>query len=144
MHFRPFVAIWPLLYLVTSHAYAKTCEIPAQGNVSGDDSPAIVEAFTECKKDSDILFTNTTYYIKTALSFKDLENVNIDIRGRLEVSCFFNGTSHAFEDIEIANGVSSGVLISNTGSRILSRSDQEKTRIATHPQPTRIKPPPSS
>lgn len=86
MHYSRLIAIWSLLPFAITGTHAKTCKIPAQGNASGDDSPAIVEAFTKCKRNSNIIFQNTTYYIKTALSFKDLDNVNIDIRGRLEVS----------------------------------------------------------
>jgi hypothetical protein len=86
MRYSRLAAICSLLSFAITGTHAKTCKIPAQGDKSGDDSPAIVKAFTKCKRNSDIIFQNTTYYIKTALSFKDLDNVNIDIRGRLEVS----------------------------------------------------------
>uniref|UniRef100_A0A8H7KEB1 Pectate lyase superfamily protein domain-containing protein n=1 Tax=Bionectria ochroleuca TaxID=29856 RepID=A0A8H7KEB1_BIOOC len=84
MHIGSLLKLWPLLPLVVGRASAKICDIPAQGDKSGDDSPAIINAFTECRKNSAIVFQNTTYYIKRALSFKDLDNVHIDVRGRLE------------------------------------------------------------
>ncbi|KAL3495803.1 pectin lyase fold/virulence factor [Aspergillus germanicus] len=64
---------------------AKTCTIPANEDGT-DDAPAIIKAFKRCKKDSNIIFQNTTYNIGTAMNLKGLDNVRIDIQGNLEWS----------------------------------------------------------
>ncbi|KAL4902341.1 hypothetical protein BDW74DRAFT_180844 [Aspergillus multicolor] len=73
------------LPLLIPPTLAATCTIPASPN-NTDDSPAILSAFKTCKKDSIILFQNTTYTIGTALNLTGLENVRIDIKGTLQWS----------------------------------------------------------
>ncbi|KAH8429383.1 uncharacterized protein LDX57_007047 [Aspergillus melleus] len=65
--------------------YVRTCVIPANGDGS-DDSPGIIQAFKKCQKDGVIVFKNTTYNINTAMEFKDLNNVKVDIKGTLKWS----------------------------------------------------------
>ena len=50
-----------LLFLsfATSPSFAKTCTVP-HGN--GDDSPAIMKAFQDCKTDSTIVFSKGVKY----------------------------------------------------------------------------------
>ncbi|KAL1612969.1 hypothetical protein SLS60_001200 [Paraconiothyrium brasiliense] len=64
---------------------SKTCEVKS-GNPNGDDTPAILEAFNECKKDGHILFTNTTYYVGQAMTTTGLKNVDIELQGTMEWS----------------------------------------------------------
>ncbi|CEL08645.1 hypothetical protein ASPCAL11792 [Aspergillus calidoustus] len=74
-----------LVLLALPSVLAKTCTVPATEDGS-DDAPAIIKAFKRCKRDSTIIFQNTTYNIGTAMNLKDLDNVRIDIQGRLEWS----------------------------------------------------------
>lgn len=64
---------------------SKTCEVKS-GDPNGDDTPAILEAFNECKKDGHILFTNTTYYVGQAMTTTGLKNVDIELQGTMEWS----------------------------------------------------------
>ncbi|RDX56268.1 pectin lyase-like protein, partial [Lentinus brumalis] len=48
-----------------------------------DDSPSIVSAFTQCKKDASVVFLNETYHVERVLSTHGLRNVTVDIRGTL-------------------------------------------------------------
>jgi hypothetical protein len=74
---------------------AKTCTIPANEDGT-DDAPAIIKAFKRCKKDSTIIFQNTTYNIGTVMNLKGLDNVRIDIQGRLEVCTLIRGVPRQF------------------------------------------------
>lgn len=62
-----------------------TCEVES-GDVNGDDTPAILSAFEECKEDGHIIFANTTYYVGQAMNTTNLKNVDIELRGTLEWS----------------------------------------------------------
>ncbi|KAL4926426.1 pectin lyase fold/virulence factor [Aspergillus undulatus] len=73
------------MLLPTALATSKTCTIPANGN-SPDDALTTIEAFSTCKKDSTIIFANTTYNIGTVLDLQGPENVLIDIKGRLDAA----------------------------------------------------------
>ncbi|KAK5082513.1 hypothetical protein LTR70_008206 [Exophiala xenobiotica] len=62
---------------------SKTCSIPALNNPQGDDSPAILAAFNECKRDGHIIFENTTYYIGIVMKTTGLKDVDIEVKGTL-------------------------------------------------------------
>ena len=47
---------------------SKTCVVKACGKPDGDDAPAILAAFDECKSDGHIVFENTTYYVRTVMN----------------------------------------------------------------------------
>lgn len=61
---------------------ARRCVIPANNNGT-DDSPAIIAAFSECRRDSEIIFKNTTYNIAQVMNITDLDNVKIEVHGTL-------------------------------------------------------------
>ncbi|KAH7397218.1 polygalacturonase [Pyrenochaeta sp. MPI-SDFR-AT-0127] len=58
------------------------CIVPASNNGS-DDSPAILQTFSKCRKDSVIIFQDTTYNIGKVMKITNLDNVRIEIHGRL-------------------------------------------------------------
>lgn len=64
----------------------KTCTVKASGTNATDDAPAIISAFNECGHGGDIVFKATTYYINSALNISGLEDVDIDIQGKLLVN----------------------------------------------------------
>ncbi|KAK0655007.1 glycoside hydrolase family 28 protein [Cercophora newfieldiana] len=49
---------------------------------SGDDTPQIKKAFSQCSKDSQIIFQEGTYNIRQVMEFTNLKNVSIDIYGK--------------------------------------------------------------
>lgn len=65
---------------------SKTCVVPSLDDPSGDDAPAIVKAFAECKSDSHIIFEDTTYYVRTVMNTTGLRDVDIELRGTLKWS----------------------------------------------------------
>ncbi len=64
----------------------RTCIVPAAGNPSIDDTPAVLKAFSDCGHGGKILFENTTYHINRVMNTTGLEDVEIDLRGTLLVS----------------------------------------------------------
>jgi hypothetical protein len=68
----------------------RTCIIPATGKNTGDDAPAIIDAFKQCGYGGRVIFQPTTYYINTVMNISWLEDVEIDIYGTLEVSSYIN------------------------------------------------------
>lgn len=60
----------------------RRCVVPAK-NDDTDDSPAILAAFRDCKRDSDIVFQNTTYNIAQVMNVTGLENVKIELHGTM-------------------------------------------------------------
>ncbi|KAF4459106.1 polygalacturonase [Fusarium albosuccineum] len=78
----PYGSVNPVKGLNLNYDYTRTCTVASRGH-GKDDSEAIIEAFKECKKDSLIVFKNTTYNIGKVLKFTDLDNVKIDIKGTL-------------------------------------------------------------
>ena len=74
----------PVQGLENNFKYHQTCIIPARNNGS-DDTPAILDAFEKCKKNSHIRFQNTTYNIHKVMRLTELENVKIEINGTLLV-----------------------------------------------------------
>ena len=64
-----------------------TCVVKASGTNKTDDAPAIRSAFEECGRGGSIVFSpNTTYYVNSVLNISGLEDVDIDIQGKLLVS----------------------------------------------------------
>ncbi|KAK7019135.1 alpha-L-rhamnosidase rgxB [Favolaschia claudopus] len=61
----------------------KTCVIKASGTNATDDGPAIREAFENCGQHSRVVFEATTYYVNSILDIRGLEDVDIDIYGKL-------------------------------------------------------------
>ena len=64
----------------------KTCTIKASGTNATDDAPAIQSAFQDCNRGGNIIFKPTTYYINSVLNITGLEDVDVDIQGKLLVS----------------------------------------------------------
>jgi galacturan 1,4-alpha-galacturonidase len=62
---------------------SKTCAVKACGDPNGDDAPAILAAFDDCKYDGHIVFENTTYYVGTVMNTTGLQHVDIEINGTL-------------------------------------------------------------
>lgn len=62
---------------------SKTCVVKAGGDPKGDDAPAILAAFYDCKHDGHIVFEATTYYVGTVMNTTGLQGVNIEINGTL-------------------------------------------------------------
>ena len=62
---------------------SKNCSVKASGNPNGDDAPAIIQAFKDCKQDGHITFENTTYYIASIMNTTGLNKVDIEVKGTL-------------------------------------------------------------
>lgn len=62
---------------------SKKCVVKAGGDPNGDDTPAILDAFTECKTDGHIVFENTTYYVGTVMNTTGLKGVDVEVNGTL-------------------------------------------------------------
>ncbi|KAI9157877.1 Glycoside hydrolase family 28 [Paramyrothecium foliicola] len=86
-----------LIYAGASNARIeprKNCVIPAKGDGS-DDSPAILEAFHECRNKGRITFQNATYNIHKFMVTTDLSETDINIYGTLKWS---NDTAYWLEN----------------------------------------------
>jgi galacturan 1,4-alpha-galacturonidase len=57
--------------------------VKACGKPDGDDAPAILAAFDDCKADGHIVFENTTYYVRTVMNTTGLQHVDIEVNGTL-------------------------------------------------------------
>lgn len=57
-----------------------TCTVTPMG--SGDDTPQIKKAFSQCATNSRIIFQEGTYNIRQVMEFTNLKNVSIDIYGK--------------------------------------------------------------
>lgn len=64
---------------------SKVCVVPAGGNSSIDDTPAVLKAFSQCGHGGKILFQNTTYHINSVMNTTGLKDCEIDLRGTLLV-----------------------------------------------------------
>lgn len=62
---------------------SKKCVVKAGGDPKGDDAPAILDAFTQCKSDGHIIFENTTYYVGTVMNTTGLQGVDVEVNGTL-------------------------------------------------------------
>ena len=61
----------------------KTCVVKACNDPSGDDAPAIIKAFKDCREDSHIIFKDTDYYIASVMNTTGMRNVDVEVRGTL-------------------------------------------------------------
>lgn len=66
---------------------SKVCIVPAAGNSSIDDAPAVLKAFDQCGHGGKILFQNTTYHINSVMNTTGLKDCEVDLRGTLLVGC---------------------------------------------------------
>jgi len=64
---------------------SKTCNVKS-GDPSGDDTKAILAAFSDCKENGHVVFANTTYYVGQPMTTTGLKNVDIELLGTLEWS----------------------------------------------------------
>lgn len=71
--------------LVIAKSNQKTCIVESSGTNATDDSPAIWKAFERCGRNGKVIFEPTTYYVNSAMNISWLENVDIDIHGKLLV-----------------------------------------------------------
>ncbi|OOQ90343.1 Alpha-L-rhamnosidase rgxB [Penicillium brasilianum] len=67
----------------TAKGHRKSCIIKSGGSNVTDDAPAILEAFTKCGRNGKVIFAPTTYYINSVMNISWLEDVEIDIYGKL-------------------------------------------------------------
>ncbi|KAK7917752.1 hypothetical protein PG985_011360 [Apiospora marii] len=62
----------------------KTCFINSHGDGMTDDSPAILDAFSQCNDGGRAVFSqNQTYVIGTAMDWTFLSHIDIDIQGKI-------------------------------------------------------------
>ncbi|KAF1964791.1 putative exo-polygalacturonase [Bimuria novae-zelandiae CBS 107.79] len=70
----------------------KVCTVAASGTNKTDDAPAIRSALSKCNNGGRIIFEPTTYYVNSVLNITGLEDVDIDINGKLLVGPVFWST----------------------------------------------------
>ena len=74
------------LQAICAHARVRkegrVCTVIPEGH---DDSPSIISAFAQCKKDASVVFLNETYHVERVMSTHGLRNVTVDIKGTLLV-----------------------------------------------------------
>lgn len=73
---------YSLVASLQDRSAVRRCVVPAK-NDGTDDSPAILAVFCNCKRDSEIVFQNTTYNIAQVMNVTGLENVKIEVHGTL-------------------------------------------------------------
>ncbi|KAJ5357435.1 hypothetical protein N7541_004593 [Penicillium brevicompactum] len=69
--------------LVAAKSDQKQCLIKSSGSNATDDAPAILEAFHKCGRNGRVIFEPTTYYVNSIMNISWLENVDIEIHGKL-------------------------------------------------------------
>ncbi|KAL1610763.1 hypothetical protein SLS60_002433 [Paraconiothyrium brasiliense] len=62
---------------------SKVCTVAASGTNLTDDAPAIRSAFSRCNHGGSVVFNASTYYVNSVLNITGLDNVDVDIRGKL-------------------------------------------------------------
>ena len=62
----------------------KTCIVPASGSNETDDA-AIINAFKSCGSQGRVVFSPTTYYVNSVMNITWLDDVEIDLYGKLLV-----------------------------------------------------------
>jgi hypothetical protein len=87
--------------VVAGLSTSKVCVVPAAGNSSIDDTPAVLKAFDQCGHGGKILFENTTYHINSVMKTTGLKDVEIDLKGTLLVWI----STLAMHDLKTANRV---------------------------------------
>ncbi|KAL0079946.1 glycoside hydrolase family 28 protein [Phycomyces blakesleeanus] len=71
-------------WLISSALARKTCVIPASKVSGADDSLAIIDAFSRCKKNGEVVFSKgTTYNVQKAMNITGLDDVHISLRGKV-------------------------------------------------------------
>lgn len=73
------------LNLVNASPQLKTCIVKGGGSNATDDSPEILHAFKKCGKHGKVIFEPRDYYVNSVMNVFWLEDVDIDIHGRLVV-----------------------------------------------------------
>jgi galacturan 1,4-alpha-galacturonidase len=86
-----------------------TC-ILTPGGEGVDDSPAIIDAFSQCGHNGHIIFQNATFHIERVMNTTGLRNCVVDIKGTLLVS-----GCHIFDEFSCIDTLSSGARILSTG-----------------------------
>ncbi|RWA04395.1 hypothetical protein EKO27_g10707 [Xylaria grammica] len=61
----------------------KTCTVVAGGSNETDDAPAIINAFKDCGHGGRVVFQPTTYYVNSVMNITWLDDVKIDLYGKL-------------------------------------------------------------
>jgi hypothetical protein len=97
------------------------CTVTPAGNGS-DDSAAIIEAFTECKADSKIVFPSMNFSIQRVMTTVGLQNVQVDMSGYLLVSIFWTAI------VFVSDKSLSGTQIFRIGSTTHCPSDIKTNR----------------
>ncbi|KAI1357759.1 putative exo-polygalacturonase [Xylaria arbuscula] len=82
MLFRSAITILALLQPAVL-ALRKTCVVNASGSNETDDAPAIINAFKDCGSKGRVVFLPTTYYINSVMNITWLDDVEIDLHGKL-------------------------------------------------------------
>ncbi|KAF2720934.1 glycoside hydrolase family 28 protein [Polychaeton citri CBS 116435] len=62
---------------------SRICTVEASNDPNGDDTPSILKAFDDCRRDGHIIFENTTYYVRSVMNTTGLQDVDVEIRGTL-------------------------------------------------------------
>ncbi|KAF2112713.1 exo-polygalacturonase [Lophiotrema nucula] len=60
-----------------------TVEVAILEKASGDDTPAILSAFTDCKENGHIIFSNTTYHVGQVMNTTGLKDTDIELKGTM-------------------------------------------------------------
>ncbi|CAG8026859.1 unnamed protein product [Penicillium salamii] len=80
------LAIQAILFnVVIAKRQQSSCSIKSGGSNATDDAPAILEAFKQCGRNGRVIFEPTTYYVNSVMNISWLENVDIEIHGKLLV-----------------------------------------------------------
>jgi hypothetical protein len=74
-----------LLNPVVAKVPRKCCRVSSGGSNLTDDTPSILKAFKKCGRNGRVIFAPTTYYINSIMNISWLEDVDIDIYGKLLV-----------------------------------------------------------
>ncbi|KAI0535690.1 pectin lyase-like protein [Xylaria digitata] len=78
------VAFATLALLQTATAqYRKTCLVDAGENNATDDAPVIISAFKDCGHRGRVVFKPTTYYVNSVMNITWLDDVEVDLHGKL-------------------------------------------------------------
>lgn len=67
----------------------KECVVQPGGSNATDDAVAIRQAFQECGHGGKVVFLNETYYVNSVMNTSGLEDVDIELHGKLLVRAPF-------------------------------------------------------
>lgn len=80
------LAIQAILFnVVIAKRQQSSCSIKSGRSNATDDAPAILEAFKQCGRNGRVIFEPKTYYVNSVMNISWLENVDIEIHGKLLV-----------------------------------------------------------